>query len=240
MTSTAAQSRPTEDTAFAVPVAPFPIILSAPSGGGKTTITKRLLASRSDVGYSVSATTRMPRHDEVDGRDYHFLGYNEFRDRQGRGEFAESAEVHGKLYGTLRREVGRVLERGQHVIMDIDVQGARQFREAFPESLLIFLLPPSAEVLLTRLQARKTEDPADLLVRLETAKRELASIDWYQYVVVNGDLDRAVLEVSAIIDAEQARRERGGEQLAGRVRELVQGLDRDIAQLRDRDVGLNS
>jgi guanylate kinase len=191
---------------------------------------------RSDLGYSVSATTRHPRHDEVDGRDYHFLGHDEFVSTRERGEFAESAEVHGKLYGTLRREVERVLARGQHVIMDIDVQGARQFREAFPDSLLIFLLPPSADVLLARLQARRTEDPQDLLVRLETAKHELASIDWYQYVVVNGDLDRAVCEVSAIIDAEQARRERGGEQLAARVMELVQGLDRDIAALQARDI----
>jgi guanylate kinase len=213
---------------------PFPVILSAPSGGGKTTITKRLLTARPDVGYSVSATTRLPRHDEVEGRDYHFLTYGEFVAKRDHGEFAESAEVHGKLYGTLRREVEKVLARGQHVIMDIDVQGARQFKQAFPESVLVFLLPPSADVLLARLQARRTEDPADLLVRLETAKRELTSMELYQYVVVNGDLDRAICEVSAIIDAEQSRRERAGESLAALVVELVQGLERDIAQLRDR------
>ncbi len=235
MTSIAADSGDTSRTLLHAPMSPFPIILSSPSGGGKTTITKRLLASRTDLGYSVSATTRLPRHDEVEGRDYHFLTHGEFIARRERAEFAESAEVHGKLYGTLRREVERVLARGQHVIMDIDVQGARQFREAFPDSLLVFLLPPSADVLLARLQARRTEDPKDLLIRLETAKHELASIDWYQYVVVNGDLDRAVCEVSAIIDAEGARRERGGEQLAARVMELVQGLDRDIGELRARD-----
>jgi len=215
-------------------MSPFPIILSAPSGGGKTTITKRLLAMRSDLGYSVSATTRLPRHDEVEGRDYHFLTYGEFVTRRERGEFAESAEVHGKLYGTLRREVEKVLTRGQHVIMDIDVQGARQFKQAFPQSVLVFLLPPSADVMLARLQARRTEDPADLLVRLETAKQELKAMESYQYVVVNGDLDRAVCEVSAIIDAEQLRRERAGEPLAVRLLELVQGLDRDIAQLRNQ------
>jgi guanylate kinase len=213
-------------------MSPFPVILSAPSGGGKTTITKRLLAMRSDVGYSVSATTRLPRHDEVEGRDYHFLSHGEFVAKRDRGEFAESAEVHGKLYGTLRREVEKVLARGRHVIMAIDVQGAQQFKQAFPESVLVFLLPPSAEVLLARLQARRTEDPADLLVRLETAKRELTSIQWYQYVVVNGDLERAVSEVSAIIDAERTRRDRAGEPLAAQVVELVQGLERDIAQLR--------
>jgi guanylate kinase len=215
-------------------VNPFPIIFSAPSGGGKTTISKRLLGLRSDVGYSVSATTRLPRHDEVEGRDYHFLTYGEFEAKRKSGEFAESAEVHGKLYGTLRREVEKVLGSGRHVIMDIDVQGARQFKQAFPQSVLVFLLPPSADVLLARLQARRTEDPADLMVRLETAKRELTSMELYQYVVVNGDLDVAVREVSAIIDAEQMRRERAGETLAARVVELVQGLDRDIGRLRNQ------
>jgi guanylate kinase len=215
-------------------MSPFPIILSAPSGGGKTTISKKLLASRPDVGYSVSATTRDQRHGEADGRDYHFLTHGEFVAARERGEFAEWAEVHGKLYGTLRREVERVLEGGRHVIMDIDVQGALTFKKLYPQSVLIFLLPPSAEVLLTRLQERKTEDPANLLVRLETARRELESMESYEYVVVNGALGRAVQEVSAIIDAEQVRRVRGGERLAERAVEIVEGLEREIAALRVR------
>jgi guanylate kinase len=210
---------------------PFPIILSAPSGGGKTTISKELLAQRSDVGYSVSATTRAPRHAEVEGRDYHFLTYEDFKARQLKGEFAESAEVHGQLYGTLRREVRRVLDDGKHVIMDIDVQGAAQFVRAFPKTVLIFLLPPSTDVLLARLMARRTEDPTDLLVRLETAKRELEAVDQYEYVVVNANLERAVHDVSAIIDAEQRKRVRIAS-LGERVRELVDGLGRDIAGIR--------
>jgi guanylate kinase len=210
---------------------PFPVILSAPSGGGKTTISKELLAQRSDVGYSVSATTRAPRHAEVEGRDYHFLTHEDFKARQQKGDFAESAEVHGQLYGTLRREVRRVLDDGKHVIMDIDVQGAAQFVRAFPKTVLIFLLPPSADVLLTRLMARRTEDPTDLLVRLETAKRELESVDQYEYVVVNANLERAVQDVSAIIDAEQRKRVRIAS-LGERVRELVDGLGRDIAGIR--------
>jgi guanylate kinase len=234
MSATAVESCASNPLRPQTATSPFPIILSAPSGGGKTTITKRLLAMRSDIGYSVSATTRNQRRDEVDGRDYHFLTHGEFVAKRDRGEFAEFAEVHGQLYGTLRREVERVLARGQHVIMDIDVQGAGQFRLAFPESLLVFLLPPSADVLLARLQGRRTEDPAGVLVRLQTAKRELEHIGMYQYVVINEDLDRAVCEVSAIVDAEAARRERGGEQLSARVVELLQGLDRDIAQLRER------
>jgi guanylate kinase len=214
-------------------VKPFPVILSAPSGGGKTTIRRELLAQRPDVGYSVSATTRLPRAAEVDERDYHFISHGEFESRRERGEFAEWAEVHGRLYGTLRREVNRTLESGKHVIMDIDVQGARQFARAFPESVLIFLLPPSANVLLTRLKARRTEDPADLILRLETARRELMSLDLYPYVVVNQDLPRAVRLVSSIIDAERARRSRIPS-LDADVAEIVGGLDREIAALQPR------
>jgi guanylate kinase len=212
---------------------PFPVILSSPSGGGKTTIRKELLRLRDDLGYSVSATTRLPRQAEVEGKDYYFLSTGEFLDRQKREDFAESAEVHGKLYGTLRREVRRVLESGRHVILDIDVQGAAQFVRAFPESVSIFLLPPSAEVLLTRLKARKTEDRADLLVRLEDARRELEAVVQYQCVVVNGDLARAVRDVSSIIDAECTRRTRV-ESLDGEVGRLVAGLDEEISHLLHR------
>jgi guanylate kinase len=211
-------------------VNPFPIILSSPSGGGKTTIRKELMALRPDVGYSVSATTRRPRAAEVDGRDYYFLTVGEFLASRDRGEFAESAEVHGKLYGTLRREVDRVLRTGRHVIMDIDVQGAAQFVQSYPASVLIFLLPPSADVLLTRLVARKTEDRSDLIVRLNDARRELLAVGQYQYVVVNGDLTRAVRDVSAIIDAETARPSRVGA-LAENVKGLIAGLDTEIKRL---------
>ncbi len=209
---------------------PFPIILSSPSGGGKTTIRKELMALRPDVGYSVSATTRRPRAAEVDGRDYYFLTVGEFLASRDRGEFAESAEVHGKLYGTLRREVDRVLHGGRHVIMDIDVQGAAQFVQSYPASVLVFLLPPSADVLLTRLVARKTEDRSDLVVRLNDARRELMAVGQYQYVVVNGDLSRAVRDVSAIIDAEMARPSRRST-LEENVQGLVSGLDTEIKRL---------
>jgi guanylate kinase len=209
---------------------PFPIILSSPSGGGKTTIRKELIALRPDVGYSVSATTRRPRAAEVDGRDYYFLTVGEFMASRDRGEFAESAEVHGKLYGTLRREVDRVLQGGRHVIMDIDVQGAAQFVQSYPASVLIFLLPPSAEVLLTRLVARKTEDRSDLVVRLNDARRELMAVGQYQYVVVNGDLSKAVHDVSAIIDAETARPSRIAS-LDEHVHGLINGLESEIKRL---------
>ena len=208
---------------------PFPVILSSPSGGGKTTIAKRLLAERGDVGYSVSCTTRLPRAGEVDGKDYYFLSTGEFAAARERGEFAESAEVHGKMYGTLRREVQRVLGAGRHVLMDIDVQGAEQFARAFPASVLVFVLPPSASVLMTRLMARKTESESALRVRLASALKELEAVESYQYVVVNDDLDRAVAVVSGIIDAEAARRERV-ESLTERVQELMDELKRAIQQ----------
>jgi guanylate kinase len=212
---------------------PFPIILSSPSGGGKTTIAHRLLDKRSDVGYSVSCTTRPPRGDEEHGRDYYFRSVDEFQRGQRAGEFAESAEVHGHLYGTLRAEVAKVLASGRHVIMDIDVQGAREFVGAFPESVLIFILPPSADVLIDRLKARGTEDTKSLIRRFRSAKEELKAIDFYQYVVVNDRIDSAVREVDSIIDAEHSRRTRN-ESLEPLIVELEDGIQRAIDHYSER------
>src|SRR5687768_11542431 len=206
---------------------PFPIILSSPSGGGKTTIAQQLLVARPDVGYSVSATTRPPREGELAGRDYHFRSPKDFKRGQAAGEFAESAEVHGHLYGTLRAEVERVLRSGKHVIMDIDVQGTRQFAAAFPDSVLIFILPPSAEALIARLEARRTEDPKSLIRRFRSAKDELKAIDLYHYVVVNDEVDSAVAAISGIIDSEMLKRSRDGA-LDAQVRDLMAGIQRAI------------
>ena len=205
----------------------FPVILSSPSGGGKTTIAQQLLTARQDVGYSVSATTRPPREGEMDGRDYHFRSHKDFQRGQNAGEFAESAEVHGHLYGTLRAEVERVLASGKHVIMDIDVQGTRQFAAAFPESVLIFILPPSAEALIARLEARGTEDLKSLIRRFRSAKDELKAIDLYQYVVVNDEVDSAVAAISGIIESEMLKRTRDGA-LDAQVRDLMAGIQRAI------------
>jgi guanylate kinase len=208
-------------------VSNFPIILSAPSGGGKTTIAKALLARRPDLGYSVSCTTRTPRPGEISGRDYYFMTRAEFLAERERGAFAESAEVHGNLYGTLRREVERVMGEGRHVVMDIDVQGSVQFIRAFPESVTIFILPPSAEVLLERLRNRQTETAAQLAARLQSALQELQQVSEYEYVVVNDDLERAVTSVGSIVDAEVMSRERV-KNLRQQVGLLIERLEQEI------------
>ncbi len=206
---------------------PFPIILSAPSGAGKTTIAKKLLNLRNDLGYSVSCTTRGPRRGETEGVDYYFLPPEEFARRQEAGEFAEFASVHGNMYGTLRSEISRVLETGRNVVMDIDVQGARQFRQAFPRSVAIFVLPPSGEVLLDRLRNRKTESPQQLASRLDSALEELRAVEEYEYVVVNDNLERAVANVGSILDAEVFSRKRVSG-LRHQVEELIQRLQAEI------------
>lgn len=206
---------------------PFPVILSSPSGGGKTTIARQLLGRRNDVGYSISCTTRTPRDGERDGTDYYFLTKEQFLARQQAGDFAESAQVHGNLYGTLKSEIARVLGSGKHVIMDIDVQGASQIRKAFPQAVTVFVLPPSADVLLDRLRRRKTESPQGLVARLNSALHELRAVEEYEYVIVNDDLDRAVRQVGAILDAEVVSRERvlG---LRMQVEALIQRLQSEI------------
>lgn len=187
---------------------PFPLVLSAPSGAGKTTIAKMLLQQRADVGYSVSCTTRAPRSGEVDGVDYHFLSAEQFDESVRRGEFAEWAEVHGRRYGTLVREVERVMAAGQHVMLDIDVQGARQVVQHFLDSVTVFVLPPSAEALVARLTGRNTESDETLALRLRNAVLELEEAEHYQHVIVNDNLEDAVAKVGAIIDEEALKRDR--------------------------------
>ena len=188
-----------------------------------------LLERRGDVGYSVSCTTRAPRDGEVDGKDYHFVTRDEFQKKRERGEFAESAEVHGNLYGTLRREVDGVFAAGKHVVMDIDVQGARLFVASYPESVLVFLLPPSAEILVGRLHSRNTEARESALRRLLNAREELAAVNEYQYVVVNDDLERAYAQVASIVDAETVRHRRLP-LLSNTVSRLAEELDRRILE----------
>jgi guanylate kinase len=211
----------------------FPLILSSPSGGGKTTIARELLRRRSDLGYSVSCTTRTARSGEREGVDYFFLTPEKFEEARSRGEFAESAEVHGNMYGTLRREVDRVLAEKKHVVMDIDVQGARQLREAYPESVLVFLIPPDVDLLLSRLRGRGTESAESLTRRLRSAVEELKAVDIYGYLVVNHDLEEAVKAVSAIIDGESKRLSRLDEAHA-RIGAMVTDLESELEKMNRR------
>jgi guanylate kinase len=209
---------------------PFLLILSSPSGAGKTTITKALLAARDDLGFSVSATTRAPRPGEQDGVDYHFLSREEFERRRAVGAFLEWAEYGGHLYGTLASEVNQTQAQGRHVILDIEVQGARQVRERRSDVVSIFILPPSVDELMNRLGGRGTDQPKDLRERLLRAVDELDEAQHYDYLVVNDDRTQAVAEVAAIIDAESRRTNRQRPLL-----ETVQELRRELSQfVRDR------
>jgi guanylate kinase len=166
----------------------------------------------------------------VEGMSYHFLTNTEFSAMAERGEFAEYAAVHGNMYGTLRREVQRVLAAQKHVIMAIDVQGAAQFSAAFPNTVQIFVLPPSGAALLERLRGRGTEDRSTMEQRLRDALVELRMVDRYDYIVVNDVVDRAVAEVSSIIDAEALRHERSTS-LATLVPEIAAVLEQELFHL---------
>jgi guanylate kinase len=204
-------------------VTPFLLVLSSPSGGGKTSIARQLLRVRTDVGYSVSATTRAPRPGEHDGRDYHFLSPEEFERRVAAGAFLEHAVYGGHRYGTLVAEVERVLHAGRHVVLDIEIEGARQVRRRMPGAVQVFVLPPSAEVLAERLRARDTETPEARRIRLTRAADELQAVGEYDYVVINEDLGDAVSAVGAILDAESRRVSRQ-QNLAGFVETIRQGV----------------
>jgi guanylate kinase len=203
------------------------LVLSAPSGGGKTTIAKKLLQVRKDLGYSVSATTRATRNGERDGRDYHFLSREEFERRRDQGDFLEWAEYGAQLYGTLKEEIERIFAQGRHAVLDIEVEGARQIRRTLDNTLLVFVLPPSAEVLVERLTGRNTENPDLLRKRLTRASHELAAVGEYDYAVLNENLDAAVDQVSAILDG------RAEDRLISRQHDLparIERLRRDVVK----------
>lgn len=206
--------------------APFPVVLAGPSGSGKTTIGRQLVERRPDVRFSVSATTRAPRPGEEDGEDYHFVSRERFERLRDEGGFLESAEVHGELYGTPRSNLERARDAGEHLLLDIDVQGARSVRRRVAATVDIFVVPPTGEEILRRLRGRGTEGETRLRRRLRAAESELRAMGEFDYVVVNDRLREAVRRVSAVVDAEGSRIERLGESVQQTAGEFVEEIHR--------------
>lgn len=205
-----------------------PLVLVAPSGTGKTTLAQRLVADTRDYVFSVSVTTRAPRAGEKEGVHYRFVDRADFESMAEAGELAEWAEVHGRLYGTPRDQLARAAARGEHVVLDIDVQGARQIAQAVPSARRIFVLPPDVDTLVARLTGRGTEDPANVARRLRSALEELQAVEEFAYVVVNDDLDRCLREIRGIVDGTQrgiGRQE--ASRRAGELRDALEGILRD-------------
>lgn len=205
---------------------PYPVVLAGPSGSGKTTIGRQLVERRSDVRFSVSATTRQRRPGEEDGTDYHFMSRDGFERLRAEDGFLEWAEVHGELYGTPRSNLEEAREAGEKLLLDIDVQGARSVRNRVPGTVSIFVVPPTGDEILRRLRGRGTEDESRLRRRLRAAESELAAMDEFEYVVVNDRLREAVSRVEAIVDSESSRIERLGNSVQQAADEFVDEIHR--------------
>ncbi len=184
------------------------VVISSPSGGGKTTICRSLLQNHSEYLYSVSLTTRPRRPSEVAGKDYIFVSEKEFRDRVDRGGLAEWAKVHGHLYGTPKGRIEKAIKERRVILLDIDVQGAMRIREKYHQSVLIFIFPPSLQVLEARLRGRFTDKEETIERRLSIAQKEMGYWERYDYVVINEDVEETIASVEAIIKAEVSRVER--------------------------------
>ena len=180
-------------------------IVSAPSGAGKTTLVRELLARDSGVHLSISHTTRAPRTGELDGRDYHFIDMAEFLAMRSRGDFLESAEVHGNCYGTSRAWLEGEIAAGRDVLLEIDWQGAQQVRRFFRDAVGIFILPPSLAELERRLRGRGTDDEATIARRHLAALNEMRHVTEFEYVIINNELAEAIGDLSAAVQASRLR-----------------------------------
>ncbi len=184
----------------------FALVVSAPSGAGKTTLCRRLISEDPEISFSVSFTTRPPRPREKEGVDYFFISKETFQKMIKEGAFLEWAEVHGHYYGTSKAQVLKALERGQDILLDIDVQGAAQVKKILgKDAVLVFVLPPSFEELERRLRRRSTESEMAIRQRLENAKLEIARAEEFEYLILNDDLETAFQELKSILVAERQR-----------------------------------
>jgi guanylate kinase len=184
------------------------VVVSAPSGAGKTTLCHEVRTLVPDLYYSVSYTTRAPRLGETNGTDFHFVTDGAFTAMRARDEFAEWAEVHGHLYGTPAKALEGALGRGLDVLLDIDTHGARQLRQRYPEAVSIFIMAPSMAELEARLRERNSNSPGDIARRLSRAKEEIAAWRQYDYLIINRDVKDAVDQLATIIQAERCRTSR--------------------------------
>lgn len=176
------------------------IVISGPSGVGKTRLYKRLLADLpQSLQFSISATTRSPRINEKDGVDYYFIGREEFDKKIGNNEFVEWADVYGNCYGTLKSEILRIRDKGKNCLLDVDVQGGMNIKSILPESVLIFILPPSMKELRRRIMERKTDDKKTIRIRLKTAAMEMGCVKSYQYTIINDDIETAYKELKGLV-----------------------------------------
>jgi guanylate kinase len=182
-------------------------VIAAPSGAGKTTLTRLALAQNPRLALSVSTTTRAPRPGEQDGVHYHFVSVEAFKQMQAAGEFLESAEVHSNFYGTTRRGIEALLSQDRDVILEIDWQGAQQIRQIYPESVGVFIVPPSFDALETRLQGRGQDSAEVIARRVANAREELRHLDEFPYVIINENLEKALAELLAVFAASRVRLE---------------------------------
>ena len=174
-------------------------VVSAPSGAGKTTLCTKIMTQFPELAYSVSHTTREPRANERDGIDYFFITVDEFKKRVAENLWAEWAEVHGNFYGTSLKFIEDKMAEGKHLLLDIDVQGAKQFKSTFPEATTIFIMPPSIEILEQRLRQRSTDSDDIIEKRVANASDEISQSSFYEHIIVNDSLSRAEQQMAAII-----------------------------------------